>query len=489
MSNAGLRGAALGHDGALGVSCYPFAEPSVVRMRLSALISVRACTLGGALLTSSGALLVGSACGPMGQADASDRGSENDEEEIATPVVTARVARGSINAQIRATSTIEAERMVTVHAESTGRITALGIEEGDVLAEGQVLARIRQDLQRSGLDRASTSLSKAERDLETVKQLYARGVASQFELDQAELAYETATIDVRDRKRDVGNTRVVAPFRGTVTQRFVSEGAFVTTGAQLLSIVDFDTLVARVFVPEKELDRLRVGQDAEIAGKAAQGRRGTGKLVRIAPVVDAATGTVKVTIALPPALVGGDAGFLPGMYAEVTLTTETRPEATLVPKPALVYDEEVPYLFVVDGERVQRVKVQLGLTDRERAEIVSGIDVGQEIVLAGHAGLKDGGLVTRVDENGKPAEAPPAEATPVVEAGQGDAAAAAGAAVSPGALPPAAASGTPSPTPAVAAPAPAKKAKKRKPSVLEKMGFRPKRKSRKSGEPSEGGGA
>lgn len=465
-------------------------------MRLSALLFARACTLGGALLTGSSALLVGSACGPMGQADASDRGSDkDDEEEIATPVVTARVARGSINAQIRATSTIEAERMVTVHAESTGRITALGIEEGDVLKEGQVLARIRQDLQRSGLDRASTSLSKAERDLETVKQLHARGVASQFELDQAELAYETATIDVRDRKRDVGNTRVVAPFGGTVTQRFVSEGAFVTTGAQLLSIVDFDTLVARVFVPEKELDRLRVGQDAEIAGKAAQGRRGTGKLVRIAPVVDATTGTVKVTIALPPALVGGDAGFLPGMYAEVTLTTETRPEATLVPKPALVYDEEVPYLFVVDGERVQRVKVQLGLTDREHAEIVSGVEVGQEIVLAGHAGLKDGGLVTRVDDNGKPAEVPPADATPA-EAGQGDAEAATGPAASPGAPPPAAASSTPSPTPATgspatpaAAPAPAKKAKKRKPSVLEKMGFRPKRKSRKSGEPSEGGGA
>lgn len=369
-------------------------------MRLSASVLVRACALVGALCTVS-------ACGPMGQADASDRGADEGDEEIATPVVTGRVGRGEISAQIRATSTIEAERMVTVHAESTGRITALGIEEGDVVKEGQVLARVRQDLQRSGLDRASTSLAKAERDLEIVRKLQASGAVSQAELDQAELAYDTATIDVRDRKRDVGNTRVVAPFSGTITQRFVSEGAFVSTGAQLLSVVDFDTLVARVFVPEKELDRLRVGQDAEVAGKAAQGRKGTGKLVRIAPVVDATTGTVKITIALPPALVGGEAGFLPGMYAEVTLITETRPRATLVPKPALVYDEEVPYLFVVDGERVKRVKVELGLTDRDHAEVVSGIDAGQEIVLAGHAGLKDGGLIARVDENGKPVEAPP----------------------------------------------------------------------------------
>lgn len=419
----------------------------------------------------------------MGQADASDRGSEKEgEEEIATPVVSTRVGRGSISAQIRATSTIEAERMVTVHAETTGRITALGFEEGDVVKEGQVLARIRQDLQRSGLDRASTGLTRAERDLQTVRQLHARGVASQQELDQAELAYDTATLDVRDRKRDVGNTRVAAPFGGTVTERFVSEGAFVAAGAQLLSVVDFDTLVARVFVPEKELDRLRVGQDAEIAGKAAQGRRGTGKLVRVAPVVDATTGTVKVTIALPPALVGGEAGFLPGMYAEVTLTTETRPQALLVPKPALVYDEEQPYLFVVDGDRVQRVKVELGLTDREHAEVVAGVAVGQEIVLSGHAGLKDGGLVTRVDEHGKPVEAPPAAAPAAAPVDEAAPSAAATGPVA-GAATPAASVGPA--TPPVAAPA--KKAKKRKPSVLEKMGF--KRKPGKSATSSEGGGA
>jgi hypothetical protein len=137
--------------------------------------------------------------------------------------------------------------------------------------------------------------------------------------------------------------------------------------------------------------------------------------VRIAPVVDAATGTVKVTIALPPALVGGDTGFLPGMYAEVTLTTETRPGATLVPKPALVYDEEQPYLFVLEGDRVERVKVELGLSDRDHAEVVSGVDVGQEIVLAGHAGLKDGGLVTRVDESGEPVDGP-VEAKPAAPA-------------------------------------------------------------------------
>ena len=360
------------------------------------------------------------ACGPMGRADASDRGSsKEDEEEIPTPVVTTKVAQGEISAQIKATSTIEAERMVTVHAESTGRITELSFEEGDDVKEGQLLARIKQDVQRSGLERASTSLSQAKRDLETVRRLFDRGVASQDELTAAELAFDNAQLDVSDRRRDVRNTRVIAPFAGTVTERFASEGAFVTAGAQVLSIVDFDTLVARVFVPEKELDRLEVGQDAEVVGKAARGRQGIGTLRRIAPVVDATTGTVKLTVGLPSELVGGETGFLPGMYAEVTLTTETRPSATLVPKQALVYDEEQPFLFVADGDRVKRVQVELGLSDRDNAEVLAGVAIGDEVVLAGHAGLKDGGLITRVDESGRPVEGPeakPAEAKPGAEA-------------------------------------------------------------------------
>jgi membrane fusion protein (multidrug efflux system) len=467
----------LGHNGASGDSCYVSAEPSVVRMRPSSLLLRRAATLLGALLLTVPCL---AACGPMGQADASDRGSDqDDDEEIATPVVVARVSQGEISAQIRATSTIEAERMVTVHAETTGRITALTFEEGDVVKEAQLLARIRQDLQRSGLDRASTSFSKAERDLDIVRDLFARGVASQQELTQAELAYDTATLDVRDRKRDVSNTRVQAPFRGTVTQRFVSEGAFVTSGAQILSIVDFDTLVARVYVPEKELDRLRVGQDAEIAGKAAQGRRGVGKLERIAPVVDATTGTVKVTISLPATLVGGDAGFLPGMYAEVTLTTEVRPKATLVPKQALVYDEEQPYLFVAEGDRARRVKVELGLTDREHAEVVSGVEVGQELVLTGHAGLKDGGLVTRVDPNGKPVESADATATPVEAVPAVDVAAAA---PSPAAVPSQGASAVAAPEPTAK---PKKKAKAKAKSPFDVFKRKPATK-RKASAPSDG---
>lgn len=316
----------------------------------------------------------------------------------------AKVERGTIQGQIRAASTIEAELQVTVHAESTGRVTSLTLEEGDEVSEGDVLARIRRDAQSLGFERAETNFGDAEREFERVKKLYEQGIASQSEYDQAKSKVDGAKLDVRDRQRDLSNTVVKAPFSGMVTRRFVDPGGFVTNGAQIFEITDFKTLVARVYVPEKELDRIAVGQPADIVGKAAKNRQGVGEVKRIAPVVDATTGTVKVTIGLPDALAGGATGFLPGMYAEVTLTTEVHADVPIVPKPALVHEDEQTFVFVANGDRAKKQLIEVGLADDDFVEVVSGLSPGDAIIVAGHAGLKDGGLIVEVDAKGTPLE-------------------------------------------------------------------------------------
>jgi membrane fusion protein (multidrug efflux system) len=339
--------------------------------------------------------------GPFGRGKG-EAGQQQEPEERPTPVLLTTVERGTIQGQIRAASTIEAELQVTVHAESTGRITSLSLEEGDTVDEGDTLARIRRDAQSLGVERAATNLADAERELERVEKLYKQGIASQSEYDQAVTQVEQAKLDQRDRRRDLSNTVIKAPFSGILTRRFVDEGAFVTSGAQVFEITDFSTLVARVYVPEKELDRIAVGQPAEIVGKAAKNRQGTGEVRRIAPIVDATTGTVKVTIGLPDELAGGETGFLPGMYAEVTLTTERHEDVPIVPKPALVHEEEQTFVFVVDGDRAKRVLIETGLADDDFVEITGGLELGDRIVVAGQTGLKDGGLILEVDAKGQP---------------------------------------------------------------------------------------
>jgi membrane fusion protein (multidrug efflux system) len=345
-----------------------------------------------------------------------DAGAMQEPEERPTPVLIATLERGTIQGQIRAASTIEAELQVTVHAESVGRITSLVLEEGDTIEAGQVLARIRREAQSLGVERAETNLADAERELARVEALFRQGIASQSELDQARTRVDTASLDKRDRRRDLSNTVIVAPFTGVLTRRFVDEGAFVANGAQVFEITDFSTLVARVYVPERELDRIAVGQPAQIVGKAAKNRQGTGSVRRIAPVVDATTGTVKVTIALPTELAGGSNGFLPGMYAEVTLTTERHENVPLVPKPALIHEDEQTFVFIADGDRARRVLIQTGLADDDFVEVIGGIDVGARIIVAGQTGLKDGGLLLEVDAKGQPVATPETAASATQEA-------------------------------------------------------------------------
>jgi membrane fusion protein (multidrug efflux system) len=345
-----------------------------------------------------------------------DAGAMQEPEERPTPVLIATLERGTIQGQIRAASTIEAELQVTVHAESVGRITSLVLEEGDTIEAGQVLARIRREAQSLGVERAETNLADAERELARVEALFRQGIASQSELDQARTRVDTASLDKRDRRRDLSNTVIVAPFTGVLTRRFVDEGAFVANGAQVFEITDFSTLVARVYVPERELDRIAVGQPAQIVGKAAKNRQGTGSVRRIAPVVDATTGTVKITIALPTELAGGSNGFLPGMYAEVTLTTERHENVPLVPKPALIHEDEQTFVFIADGDRARRVLIQTGLADDDFVEVIGGIDVGARIIVAGQTGLKDGGLLLEVDAKGQPVATPETAASATQEA-------------------------------------------------------------------------
>lgn len=352
----------------------------------------RLSLLAGGLLCLS--LSVGglAACERPGE-EGESLGDEKPPEEKAAPVKMMKVGTGDIEATISSASTIEAERAVTVHAEATGLVLSLSYEEGDEVKSGAQLAKVRRDAQASGVDRANANHEKAKGDVARIERLVARGVASQEELDNMKATLRSAALDQKDRRRDLRNTKVTAPFSGTITERFVSAGAFVNAGQQLYAITDFKSLVARVYVPEKELDRIRVGQPAQVVGKAAQGREGTGSVMRIAPIVDAATGTVKITIALPESLAGGRTGFLPGMYAEVTLTTERKEGITVVPKSALVYEEERVFAFLVDADKAKRVLLELGLSDDDFVEVLGGLKVGDPLITAGHSGLKDGALI------------------------------------------------------------------------------------------------
>lgn len=334
------------------------------------------------------------------ESDGEDGAAEEDEEE-AVPVSVAALERGPIESVLRFSTNLEAEKQVQVLAEATRTVEALMVEEGDRVARGQLLVRLEDDEQRNELARIESQLTRAERELARQKNLFEQQLISEQAYNDARYDVEQLGIALADAKRELSYTEVRAPIAGTVTQRLVKVGDFVTVNQHLFDIIDFGSIVARVYVPEKELPRIAVGQAARILVQSPGAEERHGVIDRIAPVVDSRSGTVKVTVAIP-----AEEGLLPGMYVSVELVTEVHQDALLVPKRALIYDDDQLFVFRVgEDDRVERLLLRPVLEDRTFIEPAGGLlEPGDRIVVAGQAGLKDGSLVRDVAAPREPEE-------------------------------------------------------------------------------------
>jgi len=323
-----------------------------------------------------------------GNDDGEDDGEDKKKEE-AVPVEIAELDLGGIESVLRFSSNLEAEEQVKVFSQAKRLVTDLLVEEGDRVRKDQVLLRLQDDEQRSALAKAKSQVEKSEREFERQKRLFAQDLISEQVYNDANYDLEQLQIARADAERELGYTEVRAPIGGTVTGRMVNLGDQVQIGQHLFDIVDFESIVALVYVPEKHLNELRPGLTARLSAQITGGDDYEGRVERISPIVDPRSGTVKVTIE-----VGGQPGLRPGMYIDVNLVTATREDAVLVPKRALVYDNDQIFVYRVNGEsRAERVFIETALTDKYHVEPREGLVKGDRVVVAGQAGLKDGALV------------------------------------------------------------------------------------------------
>ena len=319
-------------------------------------------------------------------------GSKEDDEDPpdeAVPVDVAVLGYGPIEAVIRASANLEAERSVAVRSEAARRVTELLVEEGDRVGKGDLLLRLQDDQQRSAVARAQTEVAKAQREFDRQKRLHERDLTTDQILNDATDELEKRKLAVEDATRELGYTELRAPISGTITNRMVNLGDHVQLGEHVFDMVDFESIVARIFVPEKNLHQLRPDLLARIRATAIRDEPFAGRVKRISPVVDPRTGTVKVTVD-----VGGREQLLPGLYVDVELITDVHEEALLVPKRALVYDNDQIFVYRLQPDHtVARLRLVPRLADRDWVEPVGGLAVGDSIVIAGQAGLKHGARV------------------------------------------------------------------------------------------------
>ena len=341
-------------------------------------------------------ILTATGCGrdASGSVSTPDDSESEKEKETAVPVASAPVRLDSVFAAYTGSATLEAEDEADIVAKTGGVILELLAEEGDRVEAGQVVARLDRDRLRLEVERTGADLRRLEKEVERSEQLFARKLTSSDAHDRLRFDQEAQRAAHEMAKLELSYTDVRSPIAGTITERLVKTGNLVQLHQTLFRVDDFDPLQAVLFVPERELRALRPGQPATLQVDALGEGTYSGVVRRISPVVDAATGTVKVTVDVTDP----ERRLLPGMFARVGIVHDRRENVVVVPRSAIVNEDGREYVFVVEDDRVKRTEVRTGYRSGGNVEVLEGVAEGLNVVTSGKSSIADGALIEVVDE-------------------------------------------------------------------------------------------
>ncbi len=364
--------------------------------------------------------------------DAGGRGS---------PVELAAAERRTISSTVKATGEITPERKVAISAKVIGEIIKLPVKEGDVVRQGELLVEIESDLYEAARDQAKAALEQtqvslerlrvqladAQRTLRRTSSLRESGLASQQDLDAAQLAADSAEVEVRAQghaveqyrsalrraEDDLARTSIRSPMDGIVIQLDAERGETVVPGntnlpgSVIMTIADMSRLLAEVEVSEVDVVQVALGQPAEILIDAlGDDKPQHGHVVEIATSgrKDAALGTIRFQVKV--AIDDPDPQLRPAMTAKVNIVTATHDDALAVPIQAVVKrtlddtgkevrgtkakgleEREVVYTLI-DG-KAKAVPVETGIADEVWVEILDGLSAGDTVVAGPYRTLKE----------------------------------------------------------------------------------------------------
>jgi RND family efflux transporter MFP subunit len=330
-------------------------------------------------------------------------------------VEVASVKRADMSEQMTVVGNLIGALTVETVPKVAGRLESVSVRLGDRVRKGQTLAKIEDhelleqmrqaqasfevaaatirqreadlNLAKSNLDRSRNLLDRQLIPRQTFDDADARYQAATAQLDLAKAQNSQAQARLDELKINLGNTVIVSPVNGFVGKRTLDPGAWVTPNSALLSVVDISVVRLVANVVEKDLRRIATGQRAEVAVDAFPGETFTGRVARIAPVLDPATRTAQIEVEIENA----QARLKPGMYARVDFTVERRDNTLVVPANALVDVQGKRGVFrPADGDVAKFQAISTGLVDEKLVEITAGLSEGDRVVTTGAAALRDG---------------------------------------------------------------------------------------------------
>jgi len=320
--------------------------------------------------------------------------------EMVVPVVAAPAVEQSVEETIRAVGTLTGEEYVDIKSETDGAVRVIHFDEGQYVKKDEVLVELDQEKLRAALAQAQADLKLAASTTERYAALLQSQAVAQQEADQAQATWSSTKALVDRLTAELDDATIKAPFAGITGAKLLSVGQFIPRGTSITTLIDTDPMKLEFRIPERFIGQIKSQQAVKLTTAAYPDAPFTGEVYFIDPQIDAATRSVLLKARVP----NKDSRLRHGMFADVELIVQVRPQAVVIPETAILYQGELAFVYAIDAEQKAQMRpVKIGVRLPNLAEIVEGVASGEQVVVEGHQKLFPGVKVMP-----KPLEAPPA---------------------------------------------------------------------------------
>lgn len=331
------------------------------------------------------------------------------QQRPATRVETLVLEPTSFTDVIELTGTVEAVHDATLSAQASGTVTSIA-ELGTTVREGERVAQLDATEAQAALEQAQARYELALDRYERQEPLYQDSIITALEFEQVRSERTQARAALDQAEQRLRNTRVTAPFSGTVEERFVQPGEQVAPNDPVARVIDVQPAKVVAGVPERYAGDIEKGTSLQVRFQSARLGERTGTVTFVGSAIDPDSRTFTIEATIP----NEERTIKPEMVAQVRLDRTTIDEALVIPRPAVVRDEAGTHVYTVDRTDTTAVArkrdIVLGPSTGARVAVTSGLQPGDEVVVVGQSNLAPGQPVevteqyTRIPGAGTPYE-------------------------------------------------------------------------------------
>jgi RND family efflux transporter MFP subunit len=315
------------------------------------------------------------------------------DENAKILVTTAKVSYRNLYEEKKYIGTISANRDNKIASETQGKVIYMGVNEGDFINKGHVIARVDDTMLKLQLESAEIQLEGIMLDVKRYENLSKGDAIPAVQLEKTYIAKKSAEVQIKTLKEQISRTTIIAPFSGVVSMRFFDLGSVLGPGVPLLQLTDVSVLKLNLNIPESELTRFKDGMQTEIFSDVYPDYKYKGTISMVGSKGDDSHNfPVQITIENSKTY-----PLKSGMFGTVKIGNTLSKTCLSIPVAALVGTIKEPQIYKVENGKAYLKNISLGTTTNDFLEVTNGLSDGDVVVIGGQVNLYDGALVNTIN--------------------------------------------------------------------------------------------